>query len=462
MGSAITFGGFNNIDFGLILNAIMQQERAPLTALETQRRTLQAQNSAFSTFASKLGSLESKVSALAKTTGLANVAATSSDTSAVGISAGSSSVTGRYEVVVSELARAQVTSSQSSYASVNDVVATAGVIAMARFGQPPIDIAIVGPMTLQDVADAINASADAPATATVVQVAPGQYRLVLTGRSSGSDNAFTVGFSTPLSGGQGLTFIDTDGDGSSGDTAADNVQNSVNAALTVNGLAVSSATNVIEGVVPGASLTLFKKDATRTITIDVTEDRADTIAKIEQFATAYNDILQFFTDQTASAGPGKSGIGRDPLLRGLRDSLRASMTSEYGDGTFTRLAEVGIGFDKAGKVTIDKTVLNTALDASTPDVQALFGGADGTGGAFGELMTRISSYTEAGGLVADVRERIDMQVTRLDKRMASLEDQLVIRRAALQQEFIAADRAMSQLRSQGSSLSQLTGQYKLF
>ena len=39
MGSPITFGGFNNIDFSLVLNAIMQQERAPLTALETQRTT---------------------------------------------------------------------------------------------------------------------------------------------------------------------------------------------------------------------------------------------------------------------------------------------------------------------------------------------------------------------------------------------------------------------------------------
>ena len=36
MGSPITFSGFNNIDFGQILNAIMTAERAPLNALETQ------------------------------------------------------------------------------------------------------------------------------------------------------------------------------------------------------------------------------------------------------------------------------------------------------------------------------------------------------------------------------------------------------------------------------------------
>ena len=92
MGSPITFGGFNNIDFGLVLNAIMQQERAPLTAVETQKTALQAQNSAFATFATKLGALETAVAALAGDDTLANVTATSSDEEAVGISTGSASI----------------------------------------------------------------------------------------------------------------------------------------------------------------------------------------------------------------------------------------------------------------------------------------------------------------------------------------------------------------------------------
>src|SRR4029453_16689309 len=127
MGSPITFGGFNNIDFSVVLNAIMQQERLPLTALETQRKTLEAQNSAFATFAARLGSLESAAEPLANSTSLSRVAATASDPSAVGISAGSSTITGQYEVAVTELARAQVVASSSTYDSVDDIVATSGV-----------------------------------------------------------------------------------------------------------------------------------------------------------------------------------------------------------------------------------------------------------------------------------------------------------------------------------------------
>src|SRR5262245_28245532 len=459
MGSPITFGGFNNIDFSIVLNAIMQQERLPLTALETQKKTLEAQNTAFATYATRLGALESAAETLAKSTSLSRVSATVSDSSAVGISTGSSTITGRYEVAVTELARAQVVASSSTYDSVDDVVATSGVVSLARFNQPPIEIAITGAMTLKDLAAAINNSPDAPVSATVVQVTPGQYRLVLTGRSSGAENAFTVGFSTPLSGGEGLTFTDTDNDGLSGDTDADSVQTARNATATVNGLAVSSTTNVLSDVVPGVTLTLLKQGTAAIV--DVTKDGTDALARVQKFADAYNDLLSFVAEQTTAVNGGKAGISRDPVVRGLRDALRSKLQDKYGVDE-ARLADVGIGFDRNGKIVIDKDLFTSALETSPTDVQELFGGTDGNGGAFGAVKTLIADYTKAGGLVADVRQRLDSQVSRIGDRLDVLEAQLAIRRAALQQEFIAADRAMSQLNAQGSSLNQLGGQYQLF
>ena len=461
MGSPITFGGFNNIDFGLVLNAIMQQERAPLTAVETQKTALQAQNSAFSTFATRLGALESAVAALAGDDSLNKVAASSSDEEAVGISTGSASVSGRYEVVVSSLARAQVTMSQSSYSSLDSVIATSGVVTLAQFSQPPIDIPITGAMTLEDLAEAINQQPDSPVSASVVQVSPGEYRLVLTGRSTGTDNGFTVSLSTPLAGGEGLTFVDTDGDGSSGDDAADNVQAASNATLTVNQIPITSATNQLSDVIPGVTLNLKRADPASTIAVDVEQDHADTVAKVEAFATAYNDLVKFINEQMPSVASGRPGIGRDPMVRGLRDALRFTIMGAEG-GALSRLPEVGITFDRTGKMVIEKDRLTEALETSVTDVQALFAGPNGGGGRFGALESLISGYTTAGGLIADVRDRIDDQVSRLNERLTTLESQLAVRRAALQQEFIAADRAMSQLNSQANSLGQLGGQYRLF
>lgn len=455
MGSPITFSGFNNIDFGGVLNAIMQQERAPITAIEAQRTSLQAQNSAFSTLATRLGALRTAVTALAEGDGLSKVSATTSDANAVGISTGSASVTGRYDLVISNLARAQVTRSETTYASVDTVVATSGAISLARFNQPPIDILVDPSMTLQDVADAINGHPDSPVNASIVQVSPGQYRLVLTGRATGASNGFTVDTSS-LAGGSGLAFPDTDGDGTSGDTAADNVQVANDAALTVNGVGITSASNVITDAVPGVTVTLLKKDPTATVSIEVAKDQSAATAKVEEFATAYNALVSFINDQNTAVANGKPGIGRDPVVRGLRDALRNALLAPAASGALTRLAEAGVEFDTTGKMRVNTKVLTAALDASSTDVAALF--AD----RFGAIKTLISSYTDAGGLVADVRQRIGTQVSRLGARIDVLEAQLALRRAALQREFIAADRAMSQLNNQGSSLTQLTGQYRLF
>jgi flagellar hook-associated protein 2 len=454
MGSPITFSGFNNIDFGSVLNAIMQQERLPITVVEAQRSTLQAQNSAFATLATRLGALKTAAADLASAKNLSKVAATSADDSAVGISTGSAAVTGRYDIVVSDLARAQVLGSENTYDSVNAVVATSGAISLARLGDPPIDIPITGGMTIQDLADAINGAQGSPVNASVVRVAPGQYRLVLTGRMSGLANGFTV--TTTLAGGAGLTFTDTDGNGSAGDSAADNVQAAADAHFTVNAVPVTSSSNVVDDVVPGVTLTLRKKDPLASVAIDVTKDNAAVKAQLQTFATACNDLVGFINEQTAAVKEGKAGIARDPLVRGLRDSLRqAIMGPQSGTGAFSRLAQVGIAFDATGKISIEDSRLTDALQ-STDDVAQLF--AD----RFAAVDELVSGYTDAGGLVSDVRKRIDTQVSRLSSRVDTMEQQLVARRAALQQEFIAADRAMSQLNSQGSSLSQLGGQYRLF
>ena len=64
MSSPITFSGFNNIDFSQVLNALMAQERQPVTQLTTQQTALNNQKAFFATFASKLAGLESAVDAL--------------------------------------------------------------------------------------------------------------------------------------------------------------------------------------------------------------------------------------------------------------------------------------------------------------------------------------------------------------------------------------------------------------
>ena len=459
MSSPITFSGFNSIDFNQILNAVMAQERTPLTRLETQKKTLESQNSAFGTLAGRLGSLASALDGLGGEDSLSFLKATSSD-AGVGVSATSGTVTGTYDLVVSELAKAQVTSSSSTYAALTTEVATGGTLTLTPAdGGAATVVTVTASTSLQALADAINAKTDSPASASVVQTSPGVYKLVLTGRETGASNAFTI--QSALTGGNGLTFPDTDVDGIAGE-AGDNTQDALNAAFTVNGLPVSSASNTVSDVIPGVTLSLLKKDAATTATVKVERDGDQAKSLLRKFVTAYNDILQFAKDQNTAAIAGRPSIGRDPLLRGLRDGLRTTSMAEYGTGSLTRLAEVGIGFDAAGKMVLNEEVFDDAIAASPDDVQLLLTGADGKSGAFGGFKTLVNSYTQAGGLVSAVRERIDEQVSNINRRLDTLEERLELRRAALQREYIAADMAMTRLKSQSSSLSSVGNQYRLF
>src|SRR5688500_11676518 len=145
----------------------MVQERAPLTRLETQKKTLETQNTAFSTLAGKLSSLQTAIENLGEDDSLALVTATSSDTG-VGVSATGGTVTGTYDVVVTELARAQVTASQTTYASLTTAAAVGGTLTLTLTpGGGGAATAITAPAgtTLAQLPTLINEEDESPAAA---------------------------------------------------------------------------------------------------------------------------------------------------------------------------------------------------------------------------------------------------------------------------------------------------------
>src|SRR5205085_6604295 len=141
----------------------------------------------------------------------------------------------------------QVMKSATTFAALDDVVGNSGTTTFTPATGAPVSVSLTGSTTISGLASLINAENDSPVTASVVQVSPGQYKLVLTSKSTGTDNAFTVTETI----GAGLTLPDADGDGIAGDGTladpdADLTQTAQNASLTVNGLAISSASNTVE------------------------------------------------------------------------------------------------------------------------------------------------------------------------------------------------------------------------
>jgi flagellar hook-associated protein 2 len=442
MSSPVTLSGFNSIDFGTILNLVMQQASQPLQVLQTQQSTLSTENSTYSLLASKLGSLETAAADLSTTSGVTQYAATSSDTTALGVATTSSAIAGTYNVVVTSLAQAQTTASTSSAPDADTTaVATGGSLTIGG-----VVVTVTGSLTLKGLADQINATTSIPVSASVVESAPGAFRLVLTGSSTGAANAFTV--TNALTGGTGVTFA--------GNTLA-----AADASLTVNSLAITSASNTLTSAIPGATLSLLSADPLKTVVVSVSANDSALVDKVQTLVSAYNNVMKFFQSQSTSAAQGQKGtLAHEAIVQQVRSTLRSALGGTYGSGTFTHLAEVGLGFDQLGSLTLDKTALASALTQSRSSVATLFAGTTTTGGftngAFGTMQGAIHAFTQAGGFVASAQTLLKTQSARIDTLIFDMQARLAIQRATLQREYAAADQAMTQLKSQSGTLSSLS------
>lgn len=447
MSSPITFSGANGIDFNQILTIIMTQESQPLVAMQTRQAALQSRANTFGTLTTRALALQQAAAKLADTSQLSGYTAASSNTTALTASATSSAIPGRYDVVVNELAKAQVTASTTAAPDPDTVVASGGTITIGG-----VTVTLSGSTTLRQLADAINASGNPPARASVVQSGPSSYRLVLSAKDTGQANAFTV--TNSLTGGTGIAFGDADSDGVSGDSPADNAVQARDASLLVNNVAITSTTNTISTAVPGVTITAFKQDPLNPVVVDVAIDTAGVKTKVEDFVKAYNDFQKFVTDQGATAARGdQSSIGRDPLLRQIKEQVRASLVGQYSTGgAFSALSQVGIEFTRTGTMSLNAAMLTSALANGTVNLEKLFAGSTGTPGAFAALDTQLDAFTQSDGLIPGARKQVTEQATRLTDSIAAMQDRLAFRRAALQREFIAADAAMSQLQGQSGSL----------
>lgn len=442
MSTGITLSGFNNIDFNQILEVLMQQERLPVTLLEAQKTSVDKQKSAFASLASRLSTLKSAADSLSSSTAFNGTEAVVSDESRLKFTAGAVTPEGSYEILVTELARAQTTTSTNTAADRNQTtVADGGTITIGG-----VQVAISGAVTLDGLAEAINGTTDIPVVASVIQ-SGSTFKLMLTGRETGAANSFTV------------TSALTKGGASAGFAFANN-QAATDAAITVNNVQVTSATNTFNDVIAGSSFTVLRKDATTPVSVSLAHSNAPVKELLQKFVSAYNDVVSYIgTQQTSSNSGNEDAISRDPLVRGLRSSLAQTLTGVFGSGTFTSLAEVGFTFARSGQIEFDSTKFESATVADDAAVRKLFYGTDGSDGAFGKFASAVDAYTASGGLLPNAQERLSTQSTKLADRIADMEARLAIRRRALQREFTAADMAIAQLNQSSSSLSAIRSSY---
>lgn len=444
MSSPITFSGFNDIDFNTVLSALMTQASLPLTTLQGQQRALNTQVSSFDTLSARVSSLRTAADKLSTLTAVSTMAGTSSS-SAVAVSVAANATAAHYDVTVMELARAQVTVSSTSAPDSNTTIVTnGGTITIGG-----VAVTVSGDATLEGVANAINNTSGIGVSAAVIRQDANTYRLALTSTVSGAANAFTI--TSTL--GNGVRFTDTNNDGISGDSAADNAVTAMDASIVINNIVATNSTNTFDNVVTGVTLTVTKKDPAAVVGIDVKADGNALATKLEGFIAAYNDTVAYLESQRVLAGNGDTtSIGRDPVLRQLRNELRTQLLGVHGSAAFTQLSEIGLEFTRDGKLQLNRVVYDAAIATNGDEVRQFLAGA---GGAFPAIESALDGYTNATGYFSTAKDRLRRQIDLMQTQVESMQSRLALQRDMLQRQFTEADAAMSRLKNQSGSLANL-------
>ena len=441
---AITSSSTTALDVPSLVAQLMAVERRPIDKLNAQIASYETKISSFGTLSSLTSTFKSATQTL--NTSLQKLTATPSDASLLGASASSSAVPGAYTVNVSKLAQSQnlVAAGQTStntaigdgttttvsfqLGTISGGTLTNGTYSGASFipgAAAAIDITIDGTNnTLAGIRDAINAAA-VGVTATIVNDGSGTpYRLALSSSSTGVSNSFKI----TTSGGDGSidSLLGYNPEGTQNLTQTQAAQN---ASLTVNGIAITSATNSLSEAIQGVTLSLKGVTATPS-TLTVARDTSSINTAATGFVDAYNALASQIKSRSAYGADGKDGgaLAGESTLRILQNQMRDIFLTPATGGTLTTLGQVGIAFQQDGSLKLDSSKLNNAIAADYDDVVNLFSSPSGFAT---RLETWSTSALSANGLF-DARTKslngyvkdYNAEIDRLENLMTAMETRL--------------------------------------
>lgn len=348
-----------------LTNAMAQPKQDAITARQT---TNSAQVSQLATLANGIDSFASSLNSLLSG-GTLFTQPTSTNSAIVSVSAvAGANISGLSSTLqVTQLAQSQ---SVASASLANAATAVGQGSLTLSIGGLSAKITVDGTNnTLTGLAAAIN-NANLGVNATVVTDTQGS-RLVVKG-PTGAANAFTLTANADAD--ADLRRFAYDPSGSGGMTLAQSAQDAL---LNLDGVSVARSSNSFSDLIPGVKFTLNSAAPGTTVSLGYQQPTDAITQAVNDFVTAYNTLksaLDAATAPPASDGTGAGPLRGDPGIRDMQkklSQLTLTVLSSTGSGPHT-LAEIGVGTNRDGTLSVDSTRLASILASDPGGVEALF------------------------------------------------------------------------------------------
>ena len=477
MATITSTGLGSGLDVSSIVSALMSVEKRPLTLMQQAKTDLNTQLSAIGKLQSMTSAMRDAANTLSSVTLWNQTKASSSDAASVGVATDAAAASGTYNVNVSRLAVGQTISSRAftnAQSALGEGTLTIELGSWtgeptptgftAKTGATPVTVTI-GPddTTLEKVRDKINA-AGAGVTATIVNDASGA-RLALRSSETGAENAFRISASETSDdgvAGDGLSALAFDAaevvpDGGTAVSQMLRNQSAVNAQATINGIAITSASNKLEGVADGLTLTLLKT-TTGDVEVGVKPDDEAVKTAVTNFTKAFNDLATYIRDQTKYDAASKTGgtLQGDRTTGSLQAQLRGVINAaSTASSVFTRLSDMGIAMKADGTLETKTTKLDSALANRAEMRKAL--ATDGTDRAGSGFMDRFrdlgNALLDTTGALTTRTSSLQSMITRNQKTQDAMTLRLEQTEKRLNAQYQALDTNMAKLSGLSNYLS---------
>ncbi|MGY6564099.1 MAG: flagellar filament capping protein FliD [Halomonadaceae bacterium] len=443
MASISSLGIGSGLDLNGLLDQLYVAERSKLEPIGQQIESQQVKISAYGELKGALSAFQDAAEALNESS-LYQSLSTSISGDAVQAAADGEASPGRYDISVDTLATAGSIATER-VDSLDTVLTEDDSELNLTFADAELNqrVTIEAGSTLQDVRDAINADPEAAVNASVIHDGSG-YRLALMSKETGSD----------------ATLLDTDFAEMASDATLTDVtiaQAGQNAAFTVNGISVESATNQVDDAIQGVALDL---QSTGQSSLLVEEDTQPAREGIDSFITAYNELKSTAGRLTAFNGAeGQAGelIG-DSTVRTIESRLRSDLGNGLGgEEGYQRLDELGISLNVDGRLELDEQKLDAVLAESPEAVGAFFSGADEPDGLAGRLDATLSQLLDEDGALESAVSGAENRIESLGDRYQLMEQRIDTTIARYQTQFSQLDAMMAQMNQTSAYLTQQLG-----
>ena len=380
-----------------------------------------------------------------------------------GATTGPGTATGSYSGKLSGFATGAAAGSTLSAKSVtsSNVTFTTDVTAGQSVTIGALTYTPTGAATKEQIAAAFASLAAGATTGPSAHL--GTYTGTLAGFSTGVATNATVIADTPTTG--NVSDIQTLGAGVTGLDFGTVLQNAANAALTVNGVAVTSSTNSIQGAISGATLNLSTVTTTP-VTLNFSRDTTSVKAKLQALVASYNDaisMLNVVSDPKSTVETyGATLVGNSTVLQ-VRNQLRALVlgNSSSPAANITALRDIGISVDRTGVLQLDTAKVDTALNTNFDNVVTMLSAnrenqstaSTLSAGVAGDAVKKLAALIDTTGPLTTQSTNATAKITASNKELAKLETRLAVILSRYSKQLTAMDSIVGQTNSMRTGLT---------